>query len=238
MIDAPRWIHSSSLAAALSLVLLVPDAGAQGRARTVHAGGRPQGTMSNRSARQASVPRSMGGARSYSRGYNRNAMANQNNGQMISQLHATMRLLAQADHDYQGHRARAMHEIGTAIRHLEPATARRNQPNPALAYLSAGNGNGNGNANGNGNGIRNGNGNGSGNGTGNGNGNGTRAGGGAGPKNRMPQAASDAHLRNALQSLSTMQAELANFGSAPNHVRAHAAVQSAIQELNVALNIR
>ena len=234
MIDAPRWIHTSSLAAALSLVLLVPDAGAQGRARTAHAGGRQQGTMSNNTAQQGSVPRSMGGAGSYGRGYNRNAMANQNNGQIISQLHATMRLLAQADHDYQGHRARAIHDVGTAIRDLEPATARRNQPNPAMAYLTAGNGNGNrnGNGNGNGNGNRNGNGNSSGNGNGNG------AGAGAGQKNRMSQAASDANLQNALQSLSTIQAELANFGSTPNHVRANASIQRAIQELNVALNIR
>jgi hypothetical protein len=54
----------------------------------------------------------------------------------------------------------------------------------------------------------------------------------------MPQAASDAHLRNALQNLNTLQSQLATFGTAPNHVRAHSAVQGAIRELNVALNIR
>ena len=54
----------------------------------------------------------------------------------------------------------------------------------------------------------------------------------------MPQATSDAHLRNALQSLNAVHSQIANFGTSANHARAMTSVQGAVQELNTALNIR
>ena len=60
----------------------------------------------------------------------------------------------------------------------------------------------------------------------------------AATKNRMPQATSDAHLRNALQSLSAIETQLANNGSTQHHARARVSIQRAIQELNTALTIR
>jgi hypothetical protein len=39
---------------------------------------------------------------------------------LVSELHQTRVLLHQADHDYQGHRVKAMHEIGQAMNALHP----------------------------------------------------------------------------------------------------------------------
>ena len=55
---------------------------------------------------------------------NRNGMANQGNMVVARSLHATMLVLAQADHDYQGHRVLAMRHVQTAIHQLLPVAAR------------------------------------------------------------------------------------------------------------------
>jgi hypothetical protein len=198
MNDTPRWIRTSSLAALLVLAL-VPAARAQARNAMPHL--KAQGAaMRHNSGRQGMM---MGPAYSY-RNQNANVNANQNNGQLVSELHSTMLLLAQAQHDYQGHRVRAIHQIGNAIRTLEPASVRRNQANAASSIANIGNANGT----------------------------------GAGNKNRMPQATSDGHLQTALQRLNTIENQLTNFGSTSHHARARLDVQKAIQELNLALNIR
>jgi hypothetical protein len=41
---------------------------------------------------------------------------------VVKELHATAHLLNQADHDYKGHRAKAVHEIHLAIHILHPGT--------------------------------------------------------------------------------------------------------------------
>jgi hypothetical protein len=133
---------------------------------------------------------------------NRSSLANQNNGPLIAELRSTMGLLTQADRDYQGHRAQAIHHVGNAIRSLEPASVRNFQVNPAAAFGNNANGNN------------------------------------AARKNLMPQAASDGHLQDARQRLNTIANQMANLGGSQHHVRARQHVQRAIQELNVALNIR
>jgi hypothetical protein len=211
---APSWVRTSSLAAAL--VVLSPAMGtiAAAKAAKPHASA-PHVSAPHVSAPHASAPRAAmsrqivgvphrgypRGYHNYNRGYNHNAMANQNNGQVISHLNSALATLAKSDHDYQGHRVRAMNHIGTAIRHLEPAAVRRNMPNPASSFKATSNG------------------------------------AGAG-KNPMPQAASDQHLHNALQSLNGVGTQLATFGTSQNHARALGSVRNAIQELNTALNIR
>jgi hypothetical protein len=198
MSDAPSRARAASLAAVISALALVAAADARGQVITPPNGGRT-----------ARAPRVGTPRRAMPRGYarqavpygNRGAAAYQNNGTVLANLRATLALLARADHDYQGHRVRAMHHVGTAIRALEPAMARRTQPNPALATTRAGNG-------------------------------------AVAGRGRMPQATSDGHLRNALQSLNAIDAHLATTGGASRHVRARASVQNAMREIHVALNIR
>lgn len=48
----------------------------------------------------------------------------------VAQLHATAHLLNQADHDYQGHRAKAVHEIHQAIHALHPGPHKRHPHAP------------------------------------------------------------------------------------------------------------
>jgi hypothetical protein len=48
---------------------------------------------------------------------------------VVTQLRATRTLLQQADHDYQGHRAKAVHEITLAIHALVPP--KKTRPRPA-----------------------------------------------------------------------------------------------------------
>ncbi len=132
-----------------------------------------------------------------------------------------LQVLAQADHDYQGHRELAMRHVHTAIRHLVPNAAGRGQQNQAGSSVTNGGGGvgaGNGGAAG---------------GTGNG-GAGTSGTG----KKRMPQATSDQHLQQALQSLTAIHGQITSGGTTPNHARAATAVQNAIRELNIALSTR
>jgi hypothetical protein len=126
---------------------------------------------------------------------------------LVSTMHSTMTLLNQADHDYNGHRDRAMQEINAAIRHLDAQTGQSSPVNAGLAQS--------GNANGPNIAIR--------------------TGTGTGPK--MPQATSDAHLREAQQSLQGIDSRMNINGVNPHSfTQAKASVQNAIRELNLALN--
>lgn len=150
------------------------------------------------------------------RNYNNYNHNNYNNSSVVPALQSALSTLSSAQHDYQGHRVKAMHEVQAAIRHMQPAAARSvgggiapsvNNgiiPGPNASAL---------------------------------------AGFGAGaavPKTAMPQATSDAHLRKALQSLSVVESHLRAQTQSANraHVQAHGSVQRAAQELRLALNIR
>ena len=177
---------------------------------------------------QAATMKSQNGLRPNINGDNQNPA----NASLVSSLHATMTPLAQADHDYNGHRARAMHEINAAIQHLSAQAGRPNAGNAGLARSGTTAQPGNiarpGNVNGTNNAIRTGPRNGAGAGTG------TVAGTGTG--RRMPQATSDAYLREAHQSLLNVESQLNTNGINPHHfTQAKASVQAAIRELNLAL---
>jgi hypothetical protein len=133
MSDTTRRICVSAFAASALAVWLASDAHAQkgrGRARAaVPHGGTPRAAVPHGGMPRAAVPH----ARGYSNPRRNNNNGNQNNGAVIATLQSAMGHLSQADHDYQGHRVKALNHVGTAIRHLEPAAVRRNQPNPAAA---------------------------------------------------------------------------------------------------------
>lgn len=193
-LNTSRWAQVSFLAAATFALALAPEANAQ----------------SGRGRRHAGMAAAQGGGRG-----NRNAMANQGNMVVARSLQQTLQLLAQADHDYQGHRVLAMRHVQTAIHQLVPGAARggqQNQMGRSMANGGQAGGNGNGNANG--------------------------APGGRAGKNRMPQATSDQHLQQALQSLTAIHGHIMGNGSTPNHARAVIAIESAVRELNIALGIR
>jgi hypothetical protein len=100
-------------------------------------------------------------------------------------------LLERADHDYKGHRARAVHEITAAIHAVEgrPHHARRlpHIPKPHAHR----------------------------------------------PARTEPQAVSDAQLRQAIQQLAAVEAQLGTL-----HPKARAAIAAAVRELHTALRIR
>jgi len=142
------------------------------------------------------------------------------NAQIGAALHSVMAELNRADHDYQGHRAQAVHHLGLAIRSLQPQGANANLamntgPNTnrvTLTGAAAGRPGSNGVAG---------------------------APGVAGASaHRMPQAQSDAHLNKARHGLMTFQAQMNHTNSNQHHQALHNHVQRAMQELNLALNIR
>ncbi len=142
------------------------------------------------------------------------------NAQIAAGLHSVMAELNRADHDYQGHRAQAAHHLGLAVRSLQPQGANANN----LAMNTGPNLNANRvtltGANGNRNGV-------------------AGAPGAAGTlAHRMPQAQSDAHLNRARQGLMTFQNQMASTNGNQHHQAVHNHVQKAMQELNLALNIR
>jgi hypothetical protein len=147
-------------------------------------------------------------------GANRGAMnqQRQNNHQIVSEIRGTMLILTQADHDYNGHRVRAIHQLQLAAHSMNP---------------NRGGGGGAGNAGGAA-GNR---------GAGRGNGGGARGAARTGA-NKMPQAQSDQHLQQALQRLGTIENQLANVGTNQGHATAMQHVRMAMGELRTALNIR
>jgi hypothetical protein len=112
----------------------------------------------------------------------------------VTALHQARKLLATADHDYQGHRAKAAHLVTQALHelsgHQQQGTNKGAGGNGANANKNgqAGNGN-NGNAN-------------------------------NGQANKMPQAQSDAQLQQAIQLLNGVSGKLTNAPKAAGHIQA------------------
>jgi hypothetical protein len=150
--------------------------------------------------------RHYGGRAGYGRsqGYNRAIVAR------LRSVHAT---LARLDHDYQGHRIRAMHAIAMAIRQL----SHRSMVYRGVGFAPGVN-------NGQAMGMRR-----------------SVLGGGAGARRShlMPQAQSDARMSQALRTLQGINMQLSSQGSnTSGHARAGGHVQRAIHELTTALSIR
>jgi hypothetical protein len=142
-----------------------------------------------------------------SQGYNRG---------IVARLRSVHRNLAGIDHDYQGHRVKAMHAVAMAIRQLS---------HRSMVYRGVGFAQGinNGLAVGMRPGV-----------------NGLNANRAAGARpQRMPQAQSDARMNQALRTLQGVHMQLSTQGSNTfGHARARGHVQHAIRELNTALAIR
>jgi hypothetical protein len=158
--------------------------------------------------------------RYYGAGYGYGRSQGLNRG-IVSRLRSVHASLARVDHDYQGHRARAMHSVSMAIRQLS---------NRSMIYTGAGFAAGMNNraAMGQGMGV--------------GQGMGMRRsglGGGGRGGQRMTQAQSDARMSQALRSLQGIGMQLSNQGyNTIGHGRAMGHIQQAIHELNTALSIR
>jgi hypothetical protein len=154
--------------------------------------------------------------RSYARSYGY-GRSQSNNRAVVARLRSTHASLARIDHDYQGHRVRAMHSIAMAIRQLAHRSMvygnagfagginKNLNNNLALGRRPAG-----------------------------------RNGAAAGPRNqRLPQAQSDARMSQALRSLQGVNMQLSSQGAnTSGHARARGHVQHAMRELNTALAIR
>jgi hypothetical protein len=167
--------------------------------------------------------------RGYSYG-NRYATGNRNMQAIVARLRTTQRSLAQVNHDYQGHRVRAMSAIGTAIRQLTNRSSSTVAFNNTMNGLGANNVNGLGANNVNGLGANNGNGQRGRNGAG--------LGGGVNGGQMQPQAQSDARMRRALSTLRGVHTQLTRQGYSANHARARTSVQHAMRELNTGLTVR
>ncbi len=138
-----------------------------------------------------------------SQGYNR---------AVVGRLRSVLGQLARVDHDYRGHRVRAMHQISMAIRQL----SHRSMIYSGVGFSAGMN-----------------------RGMGMGMGGRGAGGGGGGGVGRMSQAQSDARVSHALRTLQGINMQLGGQGGYTNgHARARGHVMGAIHELNVALSIR
>ncbi len=122
----------------------------------------------------------------------KSAVATQQHAAVLAQLHSAYNLLIRADHDYNGNRAKAAHEVSGAIH----ALTGHHHHHPGQVRLFGAN-------------IKN---------------------GMANPK--MPQAQSDAHLKQAGQILASVAGKL------PQGHKSSANVQKAIRHIQVALQIK
>lgn len=181
-----------------------------------------QGANQNRSLAYANraYPNRYGVRRYRGNSYaNRYASSNRNIRIIVSRLRSTHHALTGLDHDYQGHRVRAMHAISSAIHALSHRSSngmngfnnsiamqtRQNRGLGTNRNLAA-----NRNISGN-------------------NGN---------NRLRMPQAQSDSRMRHAMQNLLLVSNQLSSQGSTHSHQRALASIQVAYHELGTALQIR
>jgi hypothetical protein len=157
--------------------------------------------------------------RSYGRryGYGRSQGPNR---AIVARLRSVQMQLARVDHDYQGHRVRAMHQVSMAIRQLSHSSMIYS----GVGFAPGGN-------NGRGVGQR---------GIAGGRAAGGRGGvGGRGAAGRMSQAQSDARMGHSLRILQGVNMQLANQGGfSSGHGRARGHVMQAVHELSVALSIR
>jgi hypothetical protein len=134
-----------------------------------------------------------------------------NNRAIVARLRSVHASLARIDHDYQGHRIRAMHAISMAIRQL----SHRSMVYSGVGFAP-------GISNGRAMGMRQG-----------------AAGAGAGRRQPMTQAQSDARMSQDLRNLQGINMQLSTQGyNTSGHARASGHVQRAIQELRIALSIR
>ena len=124
----------------------------------------------------------------------KSAASTQQHAAVIAQLHAAHSLLIRADHDYNGNRAKAAHEVSTAIHALTGQHHHHHSKNVRLFGANI---------------------------------NKKKT---AGPK--LPQAQSDAHLKQAGQILASAAGRL------PAGHKSSANVQAAMQHVRVALQIR
>ncbi len=134
-----------------------------------------------------------------------------NNRAIVSRLRSVHASLARVDHDYRGHRVRAMHAISMAVRQL----SHRSMVYQGTGFASGMN-------NGRGQGMR-------------------QRGLGAGGRRRQPmtQAQSDARMGQSLRTLQGVNMQLSSQGTnSSGHARARGHIQGAIRELNTALAIR
>ena len=149
-----------------------------------------------------------GSSNRYRSGYSSN---NRNLSRIVSQLRSTHSSLSRLDQDYQGHRVRALSAIHSAVRQLSSSGSSRSSNSAMSSNMNFRRGNGS-NANGVGNRSN------------------------LAQNQRMPQAQSDARMRQAFQRLQSVNNSLSNQGN--RQVRAQRSVQMAMRELSTALTIR
>jgi hypothetical protein len=170
--------------------------------------------------------RNYGGRRGYGRSQGQNRA-------VVGRLRSVHASLARIDHDYQGHRVRAMQQVSMAIRQL----SHRSMGYGGMGYGSGMNG-GMGMNGGRGMGMNGGRGMGLNNGMGMAGRQGGLGAGGRGMQ-RMSQAQSDARMGQSLRNLQGVNMQLTNLGSnTSGHSRARGHVTMAMHELNTALMIR
>jgi len=136
---------------------------------------------------------------------------------IVSRLRSVHASLARIDHDYQGHRVRAMHHISMAVRQLS---------HRSMIYSGSGFSGGRNNVLNTGLGRRTG---------------GLNGGAGAGGRRTRPlsQAQSDARMGQAMRTLQGIGMQLTSQGSSNSgHARARGHLQRATHEMGVALSIR
>ncbi len=149
--------------------------------------------------------------RYYGRGYGYGRSQGYNRA-IVGRLRSAYSQLARIDHDYQGHRVRAMHAISMAIRQLS---------HRSMVYSGVGFAPGMNNGRGMGMGM----------------GRGGAGGRGAG---RMSQAQSDVRMSHALRTLQGINMQSGSQGGGgytTGHARARGHIMRAIHELSVALSI-
>ena len=173
--------------------------------------------------------------RSYGRRYGYGRSQGSNRG-IVSRLRSVQMQLARIDHDYQGHRVRAMHQVSMAIRQLSHRSMIYSGAGFAPG-MNSGMGMGMGMGRGGRGGIG-----GAGGGIGGAGGGIGGAGGGIGGRGgagRMSQAQSDARMSHSLRTLQGVNMQLGSQGGYTNgHSRARGHVMQAVHELNIALSIR
>ncbi len=130
---------------------------------------------------------------------------------IVARLRSVHASLARIDHDYQGHRVRAMHSVAMAIRQL----SHRSMVFSGVGFMPRMSNQG---------------------GIGRG---GAAAGGGGRRRQPMSQGQSDARMSQDMRALQGINMQLNSLGQGTTgHARAHGHVQHAIRELGVALSIR
>jgi hypothetical protein len=153
----------------------------------------------------------------YGRGYRNRSYGNRSgygrsqgqNRAVVARLRSVHASLARIDHDYKGHRVRAMHSVSMAIRQL----THRSMVYRGVGFASGVNNN-------RALAMR-------------------RGGAAGARRPHMTQAQSDARMSQSLRTLQGIHMQLTNMGyHASGHARARGHVQNAIHHLNTALAIR